>query len=133
MAIKPGSGNGLGAQYCTAVFAFSEGNDYCFTRVLTMGSGPASLVIDPQDKKYRLIHTSFRQGTGIDRKEHSFFIHKFYKWELGAFRPDTSLPPVWIQFLKRPNHVATKLLTPVLKEKAWNEDDAYKMHFRIDW
>ena len=133
IAIKPGSGNGLAAEYCTGIFAFSENNSYRFTRINTMGLGPSSIVIDPKSGKFRLIQTSFRQSQSVDGKTHSFFVHRFYKWEWAAFRPDSSLPPIWIQFLNKPNHEATKLLTSILKEKSWNEDNEYKMHFNIEW
>ena len=133
VAIKPGSGNGLAAEYCTGVFAFSGNSYYRFARITTMGLGPASLVAHPTTKEFRLIHTSFRQSNSIDNKIHSYFVHRFFKWEYGTFRPDSSLPPIWIQYLFRPNHDATKLLTPRQKEKAWNEDDEYLLNFPIDW
>ena len=53
VAVKPGSGCGLAADYCTGVFAFSHDDDYCFTRITTMGLGPHDLVIDPQTKTFR--------------------------------------------------------------------------------
>jgi len=131
VAIKPGSGNGLAAVYCIGVFAFSEGDGYRFTRLWTMGLGPSSLVIDPQSKTFRLIHTEFRQSGGTDKKVHSFFVHRFYKWEWGSFRLDSNISPMWIQFLEKPNHETTRLLTPSLKEKAWNEYN--KDIFSIEW
>jgi len=51
-----------------------------------------------------------------------FWIHRFYRWEGVHFDENTDLSPVWIQYLDRPNHVPTKLLTPTLKQKAWDED-----------
>ena len=131
MAIKPGSGCGLAGEYCTGIFAFSESSDYCFTRITTMGLGPQDLVTDPKTKKFRLIHTSFRQGTSLDGEIHSFWVHRFYKWEGRQFQSDTDLPPMWIQYLYRPNHEVTKLLTPELKAKAWADDPESEP--RIGW
>ena len=130
MAIKPGGGCGLASEYCTGVFAFSDGDGYRFARITTMGLGPQSLVLDPKTKSFRLIHTSFRQGESVDGNNHSFWVHRFYGWESGFFQMDADLPPVWIQYLNRPNHEATKLLTPELKAKAWAED---RESDRIDW
>ncbi len=130
VAIKPGSGNGLAAENCIGLFAFSEGDGYRFTRIWTMGLGPSSLAIDPQSKTFRLIHTSFRQGTSTDNKVHSFFVHRFYKWDSGSFDLDPQISPIWIQFLEKPNHHSTKLLTPALKQKAWNEGREIN---RIEW
>lgn len=128
-AVKPGSGCGLAGEYCTGVFAFSNADDYSFVRITTMGLGPHDLVIDPQTKKFRLIDTCFRQGEGTDGKVHSFWVHRFYKWDDSQFRLDEKLSPIWIQYLDRPNHEATKLLTPKLRAKAWaSESDG-----RIDW
>ncbi|MBA4374445.1 MAG: hypothetical protein C0402_16470 [Thermodesulfovibrio sp.] len=130
VAIKPGSGNGLAAEYCVGLFAFSSGDSYRFTRLWTMGLGPSSLVIDPNSKTFRLIRTSFRQGSGIDKKSHSFFVHQLYKWDEVAFREDDKLPAIWIQFIEKANHTATTLLTPKLKEKTWNEGREIKA---IEW
>src|SRR3989442_6917822 len=44
VAIKPGSGCGLAAEYCTGVFAFSERDGYRFTRIRTVGLGLGDLV-----------------------------------------------------------------------------------------
>lgn len=129
VAVKPGSGCGLAAEYCTGVFAFSHEGDYSFTRITTMGLGPHDLVIDPRTKTFRLIQTAFRQGESTDGKTHSFWVHRFYKWENLRFQRDGGIPAVWIQYLHRPNHEPTKLLTERLK--AWagdSESDA-----RIDW
>ncbi len=121
MAIKPGAGNGLAGEYCTGVFAFSDGDNYRFTRIRTMGLEPEDLVLDPVTKQFRLIHTSFRQGMSVDGKDHSFWVHRFFQWDGLDFREDSSLQPIWIQYLNRANHVPTELLTPALKEKAWME------------
>ncbi len=131
VAIKPGGGCGLAAEYCTGVFAFSDDTDYRFRRITTMGLGPHDLVIDPRTKTFRLIHTSFRQGQSLDGKIHSFWVHRFYKWADLRLERDENLPTTWIQFLNRPNHEPTKLLTLKLKEKAWNEDA--ESGARIDW
>jgi hypothetical protein len=123
VAIKPGSGCGLAAENCTGIFAFSDGNGYRFTRISTMGLGPHDLVLDPETKSFRLIQTSFRQAQCSDGKTHSFWVHRFFK--LGnslRFERDDSLPTVWIQYLNRHNHEATKLLTKPLKAKAWAID-----------
>jgi hypothetical protein len=131
VAVKPGSGNGLAGEYCTGVFAFSNERDYSFRRVTTMGLGTHHLVIDPQTKTFRLIHASFRNGESTDGRNHSFWVHRFYKWDNQRFHRDESLPAVWIQYLNRPNHAPTKLLTPRLKAKAWEED--FESEARIDW
>lgn len=130
VAVKPGSGCGLAADYCTGVFAFSHDDDYCFTRITTMGLGPHDLVIDPQTKTFRLIHASFRQGECTDGITHSFWVHRFYKWDNLRFQRDESLPAIWVQYLHRANHEPTKLLTPRLKAKAWAGAEA---EARIDW
>lgn len=122
MAVKPGCGNGLAAEYCTGVFAFSEDGGYRFTRIRTMGLGADDLVLDPATKRFRLVHTSFREGEALDGRVHSFWVHRFYEWNGVAFQLDTRLSPIWIQFLARPNHEPTKLLTPKLKAKLWTED-----------
>jgi hypothetical protein len=122
MAVKPGSGCGLAGEYCTGIFAFSDGSDYQFRRITTMGLGPQNLVLDPKTKSFRLIHTSFRESQTLDGQIHSFWVHRFYKWEYSSFRSDADLPPIWVQYLYRPNHEATKLLTPDLKAKAWADD-----------
>jgi hypothetical protein len=131
LAVKPGSGCGLAAEYCTGVFAFSDGSDYRFTRISTMGLGPHDLVIDPKTKTFRLIHTSFCQGESTDGQTHSFWVHRFYKWNFQQFECDDTIPVVWVQYLIRPNHEATKLLTEPLKAKAWAENAESEP--RIDW
>lgn len=131
VAVKPGSGCGLAAEYCTGVFAFSDDSDYRFTRISTMGLGPHSLVMDPQTKGFRLIHTSFRQGESTDGRTHSFWVHRFYKLDENfRFQRDESFSPIWIQYLNRPNHEPTKLLTQRLKAKAWVGDS--ESEARID-
>jgi hypothetical protein len=131
MAIKPGSGCGLAAEYCTGVFALSWGRDYRFRRVTTMGLGPHDLVQDPKTRSFRLIQNSFRQSQSLDGQIHSFWVHRFYKWENLGFERDADLSPVWIQYLNRPNHEATKLLTPALRAKAWAQDPESEP--RIEW
>jgi hypothetical protein len=131
MAIKEGTGCGLAAEWRTGVFAFSGGGGYHFTRITAMGLGPHSLVLDPKTKSFRLIHTSDRWGETLDGKIHSFWVHRFFKWDGDSFRNDADLPPVWIQYLNRPNHEATKLLTPQLKAKIWAEESESKT--RIEW
>jgi len=131
VAVKPGSGCGLAAEHCTGVFAFSDDSDYRFTRITTMGLGPHHLVLDPQTKTFRLIHASFRQGESTDGRTHSFWVHRFYKWDNLRFQRDDSLPPIWIQYLHRPNHEPTKLLTPRLKAKAWGEHASSEA--KVDW
>jgi hypothetical protein len=131
MAIKPGGGNGLGGEYCIGVFAFSDDGIYRFTRINTMGLGPHDLVLDSATKEFRLIRTSFRQGLATDGIYHSFWVHRFFEWDGQSFREDSDLPPIWIQYLNRPNHQATKLLTPELKAKAWNDDPESKA--QIEW
>jgi len=131
MAIKPGGGCGLAGEYRTGIFAFSEGSDYCFTRITSMGLGPHDLVVDPKTRSFRLIHTSFRSGKSLDGEIHSFWVHRFYKWENRRFQSDADLPPLWIQYLSRPNHEVTKLLTPDLKAKAWADDPESEP--RIGW
>ena len=133
MAIKPGSGCGIAGEYCIGVFAFSQGtnNQYQFTRIWTMGLGPQSLVLDPKTKSFRLIHTSLRSAMSTDRRYHSFWVHRFYKWDNGNLTLDSDLPPVWVQYLYRPNHEATKLLSPQLKAKAWAEDSESER--QIEW
>jgi hypothetical protein len=131
MAIKPGGGCGLAWEYCSGVFAFSDSGDYRFTRISTMGLGPHDLVIDPVSKQFRLIHTSFRQAMSTDDQYHSFWVHRFFEWDGLDFHEDPNLPPIWIQYLNRPNHQATKLLTAKLKQKAWDEDPESKA--RIEW
>ena len=124
MAVKYSGGCGLAAEYCTGVFAFSDGTEsnYQFTRIRSMDLSPSSLVIDPATRQFRLVQTSFRQGLATDGRYHSFWVHRFFIWTGNAFIPDTSLPPVWIQYLERSNHEPTKLLTPALEQKVWDED-----------
>jgi len=129
--VKPGSGCGLAAENCTGVFAFSEDKSYRFTRIHTMGLGVHSLVIDPHSKAFRLIHTSFHSGKTTDGRYHSFWVHRFFEWNGVAFCQDAKIPPVWIQYLYRPNHEPTKLLTPALKVKIWQEDN--EADSAIEW
>ena len=131
VAVKPGSGCGIAGEYCTGVLAFSEGAGYRFTRVTTMGLGSHDLVLDPATKKFRFIHTLLRQGQTPGGRYHSFWVHRFYKWEGTQFESDSSLPPIWIQYLERPNHMETKLLTPALRAKIWAEDP--ESEARIEW
>ncbi|HXB61110.1 MAG TPA: hypothetical protein VNU95_16175 [Candidatus Acidoferrales bacterium] len=131
MAIKPGAGNGLAGECCFGIFAFSNQGSYSFTRINTMGLGPHDLVLDPATKEFRLIHTSFRQGLATDGTYHSFWVHRFFEWDGQNFREDSNLPPIWIQYLNRPNHQPTKLLTPELKAKAWDDDPESKA--QIEW
>lgn len=122
LAIKYGGGNGLAGEYCTGVFAFSENGGYQFTRVETTGLGFHDLVLDPKTKTFRLIHRSYRSGKCPDGRYHSFWVNRFYKWNGESFQEDDLLSPIWIQYLERPNHEATKLLTLELKQKIWIED-----------
>lgn len=131
MAIKDGCGNGLAGDYCIGVFAFSDGQDYNFTRIWTMDLGPENLVVDPKTKGFRLIHTSFRSAMGPDGRYHSFWVHRFFKWEYDRFDEDADLPPVWIQYLFRSNHEPTKMLTPAIKAKAWADDP--ESQAKIEW
>ncbi len=122
-ALKPTGMNGIGGWYFIGVFAFSEGtNYYRFARIRSWGLGPENLVLDPATKNFRLVHTSFRQGKASDGKDHSFWVHRFFKWGGFSFEPDSSRSAVWVQFLNRPNHDPTTLLTPKLKAKLWEED-----------
>jgi hypothetical protein len=122
LAVKPTGGNGIGCWDYIGVFAISEGEGYRFTRVNSWGIGPQSLVVDPATKSFRFIHTSFRQGKGLDGRDHSFWVHRFFKWQSGSFELDEKISPIWIQYLERPNHEPTKLLTPGLKAKIWSDD-----------
>jgi hypothetical protein len=122
VAVKPGSGCGLAAENCTGVFAFSDHDDYSFTRVSTMGLGPHDLVLDPRTKMFRFIHTSFREGESTDGRTHTFWVHRFYEWDGMRLQRDESLPTIWIQYLNRPNHEPTKLLSARLRAKAWVDD-----------
>lgn len=131
MAIKPGSGNGLAGEYCTGIFAFSTEREFRFTRIRTMGLGPHNLVVDPKTKTFRLIHTSFRSDETLDGRSHSFWVHRFFKWENESFQSDSNLSPVWIQYLNRPNHEPTKLLTSKMKAKIWIDDP--ETEFKIEW
>jgi len=131
VAVKPGSGCGLAAEYCTGVFAFSHESDYSFTRITTMGLGPHDLVVDPRTKTFRLMHTAFRQGESTDGRTHSFWVHGFYKWDSLRFQRDEDIRAIWVQYLNRPNHEATKLLTERLKAKAWAKDS--EAEAPIDW
>ena len=127
LMVKPGSGCGLAAEYCTGVFAFSNGKDYQFTRIRTMGLGPHNLVLDPATKSFRLIHTSFLSAMSTDGRDHSYWVHQFYEWNGTSFRLDPKISPVWIQFLTRTNHEPTKLLAPEAKAKLWTQDTS------IEW
>jgi hypothetical protein len=131
VAVKPGSGCGLAGEYCTGVFAFSNDDDYSFRRISTMGLGPHDLVVDPGTKTFRLIHTSFRSAASADGNYHSFWVHRLYEWQARRFERDLSIPTIWIQYLYRANHEPTKLLTPLLKAKAWADDP--EADARIDW
>lgn len=131
MAIKGGTGCGLAAEYCTGVFAFSGQQGYRFTRIHTMGLGPQDLIIDPATKSFRLIHTSFCSAKSLDGRDHSFWVHRFFLWDGSGFQVDPKLSPVWIQYLNRPNHEPTKLLTSELKAKAWAEDS--ELNLKIEW
>ena len=131
LMVKPGSGCGLAAEYCTGVFAFSEDKGYRFTRIRTMGLGPHALVLDPASKSFRLIHTSYRSGMSPDGRYHSFWVHRFFQWNGVGFQQDPKRSPVWIQYLTRTNHEPTKLLTPKAKAKAWIEDS--ESEARIEW
>ena len=92
MAVKPGSGCGLAGEYCVGVFAFSEGKSYRFTRTWTMTLGPENLVRDPITKAFRFIHTSFRSAQTPDGRYHSFWVHRFFRWENDRFQEDANLP-----------------------------------------
>ncbi len=131
LMVKPGSGCGLAAEYCTGVFAFSENKRYRFTRINTMGLGLHDLVLDPASKSFRLIHTSFRSAMSSDGRYHSYWVHRFYEWNGVNFQLDPNISPVWIQYLTRANHEPTKLLTPSAKAKAWIEDSVSER--RIEW
>jgi len=131
LMIKPTAMNGIGGWYYIGVFAFSEGKDYRFTRVYSWGLGPESLVIDPATKTFRFIHTSFRQGKGLDGRDHSFWVHRFFLWSGGGFQLDEKFQPIWIQYLDRPNHEPTKLLTPESKAKIWSDDSDFDSN--IQW
>jgi len=122
MAIKPTTGCGIGGEQSIGVFAFSSGKDYRFTRVHTWGLGPHDLVIDPVSREFRFMQTTFVQGKTLDGRYHAFWVHRFFKWENGSFRFDPGMSPVWVQYLDRPNHEPTKLLSPKLKAKIWSED-----------
>ena len=131
LIIKPTGMNGIGGWYSIGIFAFSEGKGYRFTRVYSWGLGPESLVVDPTTKSFRFIHTSFRQGEGLDGRDHSFWVYRFFLWTGGGFQADEKLSPIWIQFTDRPNHEPTKLLTPELKKKIWSED--WQFNSDIQW
>jgi hypothetical protein len=132
MALKPGTGCGIAGEYAVVVFAFSEKPaGYRFTRVRAWGPGPHDLVVDPVTRNFRFMHTILRTGTGTDERYHSFWVHRFFQWDGGKFEEDPKLPPVWIQYLHRPNHEPTKLLTPALKAKAWTEDSGFEA--TIEW
>ncbi len=131
LIIKPTGMNGIGGWYSIGVFAFSQGKDYRFTRIYSWGLGPESLVVDPATKSFRFVHTSFRQGKGLDGRDHSFWVHRFFLWTGGGFEFDEKLPTIWVQYLGWPNHEPTKLLTPELKTKIWAEDWRFKSD--IQW
>jgi hypothetical protein len=131
VAVKPSSGNGLAGEYSTGVFAFSDDSDYRTTRITMMGFGPHNFVLDPKTKAFRFIHTSLRQGKTLDGNDHSFWVHRFYKWGGYRFEPDEALASVWIQYLERPNHEPTKLLDSRLKAQLWA--DAPASQAAINW
>jgi len=120
--IKPTSGCGIAGEQYVGVFAFSEGKNYRFARINIWGLGPQNLVLDPKTKNFRFIHTTFKQGLCSDGQYHNFWVHRVFQWNGVAFQMDKSFPPTWIQYLNRPNHEPTKLLTPELKMKIWMED-----------
>ncbi|HSY43576.1 MAG TPA: hypothetical protein VK811_06660 [Candidatus Acidoferrum sp.] len=130
MALKGGGGCGLAGEYCTGIFAFSDQGSYWLTRVRTMDLSPEDLVIEPATKQFRLVHTSFRSALAIDGQYHSFWVHRFFIWNGTGFREDPAITPIWIQYLYRSNHEPTKLLTPDLKQKAWDEDSDFN---DIEW
>jgi hypothetical protein len=119
-AIKPSTGCGIAGEQAFGVFAFSEGaNGYRFTRVDGWGLGRHDLVIDPATKKFRFMHTTFCEAKGLDGRYHSFWVSRPFKWEDDSMLLDDHYPPVWVQFLFRPNHEPTKLLTAQMEAKAW--------------
>jgi hypothetical protein len=77
MTVKYGGGCGLAFEYCTGLFAFSDGSDYGFTRVRTMDLSPEDLVVDPVTKQFLLVQTSFRVALSIDGRYHSFLDSPF--------------------------------------------------------
>jgi hypothetical protein len=119
LVIKNNGGCVIAGQNCTGIFAFSEGKNYRFARISSMGLGPHSLVLDPTTKDFRLMQTSLCGAYCLDGKPHNFWVHRFYKWNGKSFESAPNLPPIWIQYLNRTNHEPTKLLTPELKAKAW--------------
>ncbi len=131
LAVKPSGGNGIGCWDYLGVFALSQGKDYRFTRVSSWGLGPQSLALDPATKTFRFIHTAFRQGKGVDGRVHSFWVHRFFRWNGVGFELDSNLSPIWIQFLGRPNHEPTTLLTPKLKAETWAND--WRFQSNIEW
>jgi hypothetical protein len=126
VAVRYSGGCGLAADYCTGVFAFSDGdrngNGYKFTHIRSMDLSATDLLIDPATKQFRLVQTSFRGATSLDGRNHNFWVHRFYMWNGSSFITDSTLSPVWIMYLYRPNHEPTTMLTPELKQKAWDED-----------
>lgn len=131
VAVTPGGGCGLAGEYCVGVFAFSERDGYRFTRINAIGLGPGDLVCDPTTKAFRLIHTPFCSGKCRDDRYHSFWVHRFFEWSGVGFQVDPKLPAVWIQYLDRPNHEPTKLLTPALKAKLWENEQEFQE--TIEW
>ncbi|HVU27097.1 MAG TPA: hypothetical protein VHG71_05100 [Verrucomicrobiae bacterium] len=129
MMVKPVGGNGLAGEEYIGIFAFSENKDYHFTRINTWELGPQNLVLDPKTKNFRLIHTAFRQGLSVDGQYHSFWVHRVFQWNGVAFQMDKDFSPIWIQYLNRPNHEPTKLLTAELEQKIWSDD----LESTIEW
>jgi hypothetical protein len=131
LAVKPGSGCGIAGENCVGAFAFSENEHYRFTRTWTMGLGSENLVQDPKTKTFRFIHSSLRSAKTADGRYHSFWVHRFFKWEGVKFDQDSDISPIWVQYLFRPNHEETKMLTREIKVKAWADD--HESEASIEW
>ena len=129
-AIKPTTGCGIAGEQSLGVFAFSQStNGYRFTRVHGWGLGRHSLVTDPATKTFRFMHTRFCSAKCVDGRYHSFWVHRFFKWDSDSLRLDDYYPPIWVQYLLRPNHEPTKLLTSQMKAEAWAaERDVNEIH-----